>query len=85
MAVYIVHVMYMCTIINNACTCVQLLIMHVHVYMCIYTTLVLSVHCVTITTYNISVPTGHQSLTSAMELQDNILVSGNADSTVKVK
>ncbi len=28
---------------------------------------------------------GHQSLTSAMELQGNILVSGNADSTVKVR
>ena len=28
--------------------------------------------------------TGHQSLTSAMELKGNILVSGNADSTVKV-
>lgn len=27
---------------------------------------------------------GHQSLTSGMELRDNILVSGNADSTVKV-
>ena len=27
---------------------------------------------------------GHQSLTSGMELKDNILVSGNADSTVKV-
>lgn len=27
---------------------------------------------------------GHQSLTSGMELQQNILVSGNADSTVKV-
>lgn len=28
--------------------------------------------------------TGHQSLTSGMELKDNILVSGNADSTVKI-
>ena len=28
--------------------------------------------------------TGHQSLTSCMELKDNILVSGNADSTVKI-
>ncbi|XP_026017234.1 F-box/WD repeat-containing protein 7-like, partial [Astatotilapia calliptera] len=28
--------------------------------------------------------TGHQSLTSGMELRDNILVSGNADSTVRV-
>ena len=27
---------------------------------------------------------GHQSLTSGMELRQNILVSGNADSTVKV-
>lgn len=27
---------------------------------------------------------GHQSLTSGMELRSNILVSGNADSTVKV-
>lgn len=27
---------------------------------------------------------GHQSLTSGMELRDNILVSGNADSTVKI-
>lgn len=27
---------------------------------------------------------GHQSLTSGMELRNNILVSGNADSTVKV-
>ena len=27
---------------------------------------------------------GHQSLTSGMELRHNILVSGNADSTVKV-
>lgn len=27
---------------------------------------------------------GHQSLTSGMELKNNILVSGNADSTVKV-
>ena len=27
---------------------------------------------------------GHQSLTSGLELKDNILVSGNADSTVKV-
>lgn len=27
---------------------------------------------------------GHQSLTSGMELRENILVSGNADSTVKV-
>ena len=27
---------------------------------------------------------GHQSLTSGMELKDNILVSGNADSTVKI-
>ena len=27
---------------------------------------------------------GHQSLTSGMELKDNILVSGNADSTIKV-
>ena len=27
---------------------------------------------------------GHQSLTSGMELKKNILVSGNADSTVKV-
>ena len=27
---------------------------------------------------------GHQSLTSGMELRKNILVSGNADSTVKV-
>ncbi|XP_056432214.1 F-box/WD repeat-containing protein 7-like [Gadus chalcogrammus] len=28
--------------------------------------------------------TGHQSLTSGMELRDNLLVSGNADSTVRV-
>lgn len=28
--------------------------------------------------------TGHQSLTSGMELRDNVLVSGNADSTVRV-
>lgn len=28
--------------------------------------------------------TGHQSLTSGMELRNNILVSGNADSTVRV-
>ena len=28
--------------------------------------------------------TGHQSLTSGMELRKNVLVSGNADSTVKV-
>ncbi|XP_033970193.1 F-box/WD repeat-containing protein 7-like [Trematomus bernacchii] len=28
--------------------------------------------------------TGHQSLTSGMELRENILVSGNADSTVRV-
>lgn len=28
--------------------------------------------------------TGHQSLTSGMELRDNMLVSGNADSTVRV-
>ena len=28
--------------------------------------------------------TGHQSLTSGMELKSNTLVSGNADSTVKV-
>jgi len=28
--------------------------------------------------------TGHQSLTSGMELRDNTLVSGNADSTVKI-
>ena len=28
--------------------------------------------------------TGHQSLTSGMELKKNILVSGNADSTFKV-
>lgn len=27
---------------------------------------------------------GHQSLTSGMELKNNILISGNADSTVKV-
>lgn len=27
---------------------------------------------------------GHQSLTSGMELRDNLLVSGNADSTVKI-
>ena len=27
---------------------------------------------------------GHQSLTSGMELRNNTLVSGNADSTVKV-
>lgn len=27
---------------------------------------------------------GHQSLTSGMELHNNILISGNADSTVKV-
>lgn len=27
---------------------------------------------------------GHQSLTSGMELKDNVLVSGNADSTVKI-
>lgn len=27
---------------------------------------------------------GHQSLTSGMELRNDILVSGNADSTVKV-
>lgn len=27
---------------------------------------------------------GHQSLTSGLELKNNILVSGNADSTVKV-
>lgn len=27
---------------------------------------------------------GHQSLTSGMELKNNILVSGNADSTVKM-
>ena len=27
---------------------------------------------------------GHQSLTSGMELKDNLLISGNADSTVKV-
>lgn len=27
---------------------------------------------------------GHQSLTSGMELRENILVSGNADSTVKI-
>lgn len=28
---------------------------------------------------------GHQSLTSGMELKSNTLVSGNADSTVKVR
>lgn len=28
--------------------------------------------------------TGHQSLTSGMQLRGNILVSGNADSTIKV-
>lgn len=28
--------------------------------------------------------TGHQSLTSGMELRNNVLVSGNADSTVRV-
>jgi hypothetical protein len=33
---------------------------------------------------NFIVVVGHQSLTSAMELKGNILVSGNADSTVKV-
>jgi len=27
---------------------------------------------------------GHQYLTSSMELRDNILVSGNGDSTVKI-
>ena len=29
-------------------------------------------------------PSGHRSLTSGMELRKNILVSGNADSTVRV-
>lgn len=29
--------------------------------------------------------TGHQSLTSGMQLRGNILVSGNADSTIKVR
>ena len=32
----------------------------------------------------VSTLVGHQSLTSGMELRENILVSGNADSTVKV-
>ena len=40
----------------------------------VYAHLFDGVHCIT----------GHQSLTSGMELKSNTLVSGNADSTVKV-
>ena len=34
--------------------------------------------------YCVCFTVGHQSLTSGMELKSNTLVSGNADSTVKV-
>ena len=33
----------------------------------------------------VHITVGHQSLTSGMELKSNTLVSGNADSTVKVR
>lgn len=48
-------------------------VMHFTCYMYLVLTLLCNVDFV-----------GHQSLTSGMELKNNILVSGNADSTVKV-
>ena len=64
----------------RVCVCVCVCVVCVVcVYVCMCVCVCVCVLCVCMCAI------GHQSLTSGMELRKNILVSGNADSTVKVR
>ena len=60
---------------------------HIHVYTWLQVTVHACIHmqCMSAYVHNALFNyVGHQSLTSGMQLRKNILVSGNADSNVKV-